>query len=156
MIDRLAKAFKASHGDLPTVYRAIVNSPEAWASHPVKFKTPWEWTVSAFRMAGAAEVDPQVVTGLLQQLGQPTWKPGSPAGWDDLAASWAGPDALVRRVEAAEKIAAQAGAGTDARAIADRLFGDTLTASTRQAIGRAESPQQGLALLLVSPEFLRR
>jgi uncharacterized protein (DUF1800 family) len=156
MIDRLASAYMGSGGDLPTVYRAIIDSPEAWAPGPVKFKTPWEWTVSAFRMAGAAEVDGQIVAGLLQQLGQPAWKPGSPAGWDDRAASWAGPDALVRRVEAAEKIAAQAGAGTDARAVAVRLFGETLSPSTAQAIARAESPQQGLALLLVSPEFLRR
>ena len=156
MIDRLSSAYLHSGGDLPTVYRAIIDSPEAWAPRPVKFKTPWEWSVSAFRMAGAAEVDGQIVAGLLKQLGQPTWAPGSPAGWDDKAASWAGPDALVRRVEAAERIASQAGAGTDARAVASRLFGEALTASTAQAIARAESPQQGLALLLVSPEFLRR
>jgi uncharacterized protein (DUF1800 family) len=156
MIDRLAAAYMKSAGDLPSVYRAIIDSPEAWMAQTVKFKTPWEWTVSAFRMAGAAEVDGQMVAGLLKQLGQPTWTPGSPAGWDDKAASWAGPNALVRRVEAAEKIAAQAGAGTDARAVASRLFGETLTQSTAQAIARAESPQQGLALLLVSPEFLRR
>ncbi|HXG81706.1 MAG TPA: DUF1800 family protein, partial [Sphingomicrobium sp.] len=143
-------------GDLPTVYRAIVDSPEAWAPQPVKFKTPWEWTLSAFRMAGVQKVDGQMVANVLNQLGQPAWRPGSPAGWDDKAASWAGPDALVRRVEVAEKIAAEAGAGTDARALATRLFGQSLSGSTAQAIARAESPQQGLALLLVSPEFLRR
>jgi uncharacterized protein (DUF1800 family) len=33
------------------------------------------------------------------------WKPGSPAGWDDVAGSWAGPDAILRRVEAAERMA---------------------------------------------------
>ncbi len=37
---------------------------------------------------------------MLTQLGQPVWRPGSPAGYDDIAASWAAPDALVRRVEA--------------------------------------------------------
>ncbi len=156
MIDRLAAAYLSSRGDLPTVYRAIIDSPEAWVATPTKFKTPWEWTVSAFRAVGAEKVDGQIVANVLKQLGQPAWRPGSPAGWDDKAASWAGPDALVRRVEAAERIAAEAGPGTDARALASRLFGETLGAATTQAIARAESPQQGLALLLVSPEFLRR
>ena len=49
------------------------------------------------------------------QLGQPVWRPGSPAGFDDIAASWAGPDALMRRVEAAERIAARTGGLIDAR-----------------------------------------
>src|SRR5437763_7638029 len=47
LIERLSKAFLASGGDLPSVYRALIESPEAWVTHPVKFKTPWEWSVSA-------------------------------------------------------------------------------------------------------------
>src|SRR5207237_7335892 len=39
MVDRLAAAYLRSGGDLPTVYRAIIDSPEAWAPQPVKFKT---------------------------------------------------------------------------------------------------------------------
>ena len=65
---------------------------------------------------------PLAAVGLLNQLGQPTWQPGSPAGYDDIAASWAGPDALVRRVEAAERFATRAGAAVDARALAPKLF----------------------------------
>ena len=42
---------------------------------------------------------------LMNQLGQPVWRPGSPAGYDDLAATWAAPDALLRRVEVAQRIA---------------------------------------------------
>jgi uncharacterized protein (DUF1800 family) len=41
MVDRLTRAYLKSGGDLPTVYRAIVDSPEAWAAQPLKFKTPW-------------------------------------------------------------------------------------------------------------------
>jgi uncharacterized protein (DUF1800 family) len=36
------------------------------------------------------------------------------------------------------------------------LFPATLTPATEQALARAESPGQALALLLVSPEMLRR
>jgi uncharacterized protein (DUF1800 family) len=156
LVDRLSKAYLASGGDLPTVYRALIESPEPWAAEPLKFKTPWEWTVSALRAVGSTELDSKMAAAVLKQLGQPTWQPGSPAGWDDIAASWAGPDALVRRVEVAQRIGAKAATGIDARSLAEKLFPQSLSETTRTALARAESPAQGLALLLVSPEFVRR
>lgn len=156
LVDRLTKAYLASGGDLPTVYRVLISSPEPWAPKPLKFKSPWEWTISALRAVGSRELEPKIATGVLRQLGQATWQPGSPAGWDDIAASWAGPDALVRRVEVAQRIADKAGPTVDARALAERLFPNSLSDATRTAIARAESPVEGLALLLVSPEFMRR
>lgn len=156
MVERLAQAYLRSGGDLPSLYRALVESPEVWIQLPAKFKSPWEWSVSTLRAVGSRQLEPDIAAGLLNQLGQPTWRPGSPAGWDDLASSWAGPDALVRRVEVAERIAARAPANADARVVAERVLPGSLGAATRTAIARAESPQQGLALLLVSPEFLRR
>ena len=62
----------------------------------------------------------------------------------------------MRRVEAAERLAARAGGQLDARALAPRLLSGMLSDATASAIARAESRGQGLALLLVSPEFLRR
>jgi uncharacterized protein (DUF1800 family) len=156
LVARLTKAYLASGGDLPAVYRALIESPEPWAPKPLKFKNPWEWSVSALRAVGSRELDPKMAAGVLRQLGQPTWQPGSPAGWDDIAASWAGPDALVRRVEVAQRIADKAGSSVDARALAERLYPGSLGEGTRTAIARAESPAEGLALLLVSPEFVRR
>lgn len=156
LVDRLTNAYLRSGGDLPTLYRVLVSSPEPWAPRPLKFKNPWEWTVSALRAVGSRELDPKMAAGVLRQLGQATWQPGSPAGWDDIAASWAGPDALVRRVEVAQRIADKAGSSIDARSLAEKLFPGSLGDETRSAIARAESPAEGLALLLVSPEFLRR
>jgi uncharacterized protein (DUF1800 family) len=156
MVARLEQAFLGSGGDLPTVYRALIESPEAWAARPLKFKSPWEWSISAYRALGTRELQPQAVTGLMTQLGQPVWRPGSPAGWDDVAASWAGPDALMRRVEAAERMAQRTRDLVDARARAAALFPGALSPATVQAIARAESPGQGVALMLVAPEFLRR
>lgn len=156
LVERLGKAYQASGGDLPTVYRTLIDSPEPWAPQALKFKNPWEWSVSALRAVGNSQVEPMMATNLLRQLGQPTWQPGSPAGWDDIAASWAGPDALVRRVEVAQRIADKAGPTVDARSLAEKLYSQSLTEATRTAIARAESPAEGLALLLVSPEFVRR
>jgi len=156
MVARLERAFLSSGGDLPTVYRALIASPEAWTPAPAKFRTPWEWTIATYRALGLAEVRPQTVLGLLNQLGQPVWKPGQPIGYDDTAPSWAGPDAIMRRVEAAERFAARSGASVDARALAPRLFPAAVSPATTQALARAESPGQALALLLVSPEMMRR
>lgn len=155
-VARVEAAFAQSGGDLPTVYRALIESPEAWAPAPAKFKTPFEWSVSALRALGIEQIGTPQAVGLLQQLGQPTWRPGSPAGWDDIAASWAGPDALMRRVEAAERFAGRQDLRFDPRERAATLFPAALSPATAQAIARAESPAQGTALMLVSPEFLRR
>ncbi|MFA6122384.1 DUF1800 family protein [Sphingomonas sp.] len=155
MVARLQAAFLNSGGDLPTVYRALIASPEAWVEQPVKFKTPWEWTISSMRALNVKTVDPQVMVGLLNQLGQPTWKPGQPVGYDDIAASWAGPDAVLRRVEAAERFAARAGS-VDARALAPKVLPGSVSPATQTALANCESPAQALALLLVAPEFMRR
>jgi uncharacterized protein (DUF1800 family) len=92
----------------------------------------------------------------MNQLSQPVWRPGSPAGYDDLTATWAAPDALLRRVEVAQRIAAQAGDAIDARTLAPRVLPGALGEETAAAIARAENGAIALALLLVSPEFLRR
>jgi uncharacterized protein (DUF1800 family) len=91
----------------------------------------------------------------LSQLGQQTWKPGSPAGWDDNAASWAAPDALLRRVEFANRFARSV-PSVDARALAPALFPQGVSEATTQALARAGDPAQALAPLFVSPEMLRR
>lgn len=155
LVARLATAFNDSGGDLPTVYRALIDSPETWSPRPVKFKTPWEWTISAFRGVGRRRAGKQIA-GLQKQLGQPTWKPGSPAGWDDIAASWAAPDALLRRVEWASQFGAAIGDRVDARALGPKLIPASLSPATAQQVARSESPANALALLLVSPDFLRR
>ena len=156
LVDRLAAAFLNSGGDLPTVYRVLIDSPEPWQPEAAKFKTPWEWTLSALRGLGWRDLRGQELAPVIAQLGQPTWRPGSPAGFDDTAASWAAPDALMRRVELAQRFAARAGAMVDARALGPQLLPGGLSSSTATAIARADSPATALALLLASPEFLRR
>jgi uncharacterized protein (DUF1800 family) len=154
LVGRLKANFLKTGGDLPSLYAALIDAPEVWGTAPAKFKTPWEWSVSAFRALGIREFEDQNIAGLLTQLGQPVWRPKSPAGYDDIAASWAGPDALMKRVDVAQRLAVRA--PTDARALAATLFPAQLSADTAQAIANADSGAQALALLLVSPEFLRR
>ncbi len=156
LIATLERRYLETGGDLKAVYTALINAPQAWDGTPQKFKTPWDWTVSALRALSVPQIEPQWATRTLIALGQPVWRPGSPAGFDDVTASWAGPDALFRRVEVAERLAQRFATNIDPRALAVRLFPDQLSDATATAIARAESPVQGTALLLASPEFMRR
>jgi uncharacterized protein (DUF1800 family) len=156
MVQRLADTFEQTGGDLPSLYRELVASPEAWQPATTKFKTPWEWAISGLRALGRQELAPVQATALMNQLGQPVWRPGAPAGYDDVAATWAAPDALLRRVEAAQRLAMLSVDATDARALGPQVLLRALSETTADAIARAESGATALALLLVSPEFMRR
>lgn len=156
LVRRLADTFRRSGGELTSVYRELVVAPEAWAAGPGKFKSPWDWMVSSMRALGRREMPAAQAAGLMNQLGQPVWRPGSPAGYGDTAAAWAAPDALLRRVEAAARLGAGAGALVDARALAPRVLPSSLGEHTRLAIAAADSPATALALLFASPDFLRR
>jgi len=156
LVDRMSQAYLSSDGHLARVYRAMIEAPESWAPGQPKFKTPWDWTVSALRGLGRKDLGKMDAAPLLSQLGQPVWKPGSPAGFDDMSASWAAPDALMRRVEIAQRFAAQAGGQIDARELAPLALPGQLSPATATALAQAESGPTALALLLVSPEFQRR
>jgi uncharacterized protein (DUF1800 family) len=90
-------------------------------------------------------------------MGQPAFSPSGPDGWPDNGAFWSGADALWKRIEwatlAAER---QAPARPDPAALAVDVLGPLVSEKTLAEIRRAESPEQGLALFLVSPEFMRR
>ena len=156
LIDKLANTFLSSGGNLTQVYQALIDAPEAWQPTPTKFKTPWEWLISSLRGLGRSNLDGINIAQMLNELGQPVWKPGSPAGYDDSADTWAAPNALLRRVEMAQRLAAPLGDKLDARTLADKLLLGAISPATLAQISRAESATTGLALLLVCPEFLRR
>ncbi|MBU7579959.1 MAG: DUF1800 domain-containing protein [Porphyrobacter sp.] len=155
LVARLEADFLKSGGDLASLTRVLIASPEVWTPGPVKFRTPFEWLVACLRLAGVQNLGPQRILGALTELGHVPWRAPSPAGYDDIAASWAGPDALVRRVEMAERIATNV-AADNVLARAEAAFPDALSDATRTQLMRAESGRQALALLLVSPEMLRR
>ena len=157
LVDRLAADFVKTGGDLASLYRTLIASPEPWAAAPTLFKSPWDWTVSMLRALKVPAFGPkQNVVALFTQLGQPVWRPGSPAGYDDKVATWAGSAGLMQRVELASRIAGRIGDRVDARQLAPLVLADALNPDIGQAIARADSPGQGLAILFASPVFLRR
>ena len=157
LVARLEASFLKTGGDLPALYRVLVEAPEAWIATPAKFKSPWDWTISTLRALNVRELPGKAQgVGALAQMGQPIWKPGSPAGFADNNAEWASGSALMHRVELADRFAERSANRVDARILAPLVLPGAVTRTTSEAIARAESPAQGLALLLMSPEFLRR
>lgn len=155
-VDRIAGAFLSSDGHLPTVYRALIDSPESWAQPLAKYKTPTDYVVSTFRGLELPTDTGRSPLAPFEVMGQRTYSPGSPAGWPDRSADWDGASALIKRIEWADAVGQRVGSRRDAVALAPQLLGDSLTDATRTAIARAASGAQAITLLLSAPEFMRR
>ena len=156
-VSRLAAVFTASRGDLLSVYEALVDEPTVWDAPRDKIRSPWDWLVASLRAAPDARLpDDRAVQRLLGLLGQPTWQVGSPAGWGDTAADWAGSGALMTRVETAAQLARRLVGERDPRELASQVLGDELRDATRGAIAGSGDAAMGFALLIASPEFQRR
>jgi uncharacterized protein (DUF1800 family) len=155
-VERVARAFTSSGGDLPTVYRALLSSPEGWEQPLSKYKTPSDYVVSAFRGLELPVGDGRGAVAAFEVMGQRTYSPGSPAGWPDRSDDWSGASALMKRIEWADALGQRVGGRRDAMELAPQLLGAALTANTRTALSRAASGAQALTLLLAAPEFMRR
>ena len=91
--------------------------------------------------------------GAQASLGQTLWRPPAPNGYPDTEAAWIG--GVPRRVDIASEFAGRA-ASADPLVLLDAGLGPLASSDTRATIARAESRRQALALLVMTPEFLRR
>jgi uncharacterized protein (DUF1800 family) len=155
-VERVARAFLKSGGDLSRVYAALVEAPEAWDADTRKFKTPEDFVFSALRALNVSPSKPEEVLRSFDLLGQRQYTPGSPAGWPDTSKSWDGSDALMHRVLWASRIADRYEQGIDPVELAASSLGKYARPETVTALRRASSSSQAVALLLMSPEFQRR
>ncbi len=155
-VDRVAKVFRDTNGNLPAVHAAVVDCAEAWAQPLSKFKTPDDFAVSTFRSFDYLPEQPRQVLAPFELLGQRPYSPGSPAGWADIAGQWDGPDALMKRIEWATQVAQRVGTRFEPMQLAEQSLGDALGEHTRMALKGAADAAQGVTLWLMSPEFQRR
>jgi len=154
LVNRLAKRFIDTGGDLKEVTKTLLTSQESWDAPRSKLKRPAEWIISSMRASGMMMSDVRRVINTLNLLGEPLWRPPAPKGFSDDSAAWL--DGLTQRLDIANELARRIGVMTDPEAVADDALGPLASAETRQTLARAESRQQALALLLMSPEFQRR
>lgn len=157
LVDKLARSYSQSDGDLAAVYRTLIDAPESWDPDLRKLKTPEEFAITTLRLLGTNERNmARGKDSLLGTMGQRPHTAPSPAGWPDKAAEWLGPDAIWKRVEWSLRIAERLAGQVDARALARNSLGPRLSETTAQQIERAADGNQALVLLLMSPEFQRR
>lgn len=156
LVDRLARAYSKHDGELLPVYEALVTSDEAWRDEPAKFKTPQDFAYSALRAFDVVPKEPRQMLAPFELLGQPQFRPGSPAGWPDRAQEWDGADALMKRIEWSVALAGRLGESRPALDAASSALGAFANERLRTSLSRAASGSQALALLLMSPEFQRR
>ncbi|MGE0724016.1 MAG: DUF1800 family protein [Alphaproteobacteria bacterium] len=155
LVDRLARRFLARDGDLAAVARELVTAPEPWSAPLAKVKTPFELVVSAERLC-APDRTPNAALMEMSFLGQVPFTAPSPQGWPDTAEGWIGPESVLRRIEWASGFAGGLGHRRDALALAREALGPLALAGTIDAIRRAPSAADALALMLASAEFQRR
>ena len=154
LVDRLAKRFLATQGDLKEMAKALVAAPESWETPRAKLKRPGEWVVAALRAVGVTPAEIGPVMQAHNLLGEPLWRPSAPKGFADESAPWL--DGLAQRLDIANQFARRLGADADPRQVFEEVLAPLASAETRQAITRAESRPQALALLFMAPEFQRR
>ena len=154
LVERLAKVFTDTDGDLKEVAKAMVKSDEAWTQPATKLKRPGEWTVSMVRAIGITQANAKRFTDGLALLGEPLWRPSSPKGFPDDEGSWI--DGTGRRLDLANSFAERVAGRADPRDVIENVLGSCVSSEVMQAVGRAESRQQALALLFMSPDFQRR
>jgi uncharacterized protein (DUF1800 family) len=154
LVDRIAKRFFETKGDLKEVSKVLIVSPEAWDAPRKKLRRPREWLVSCLRATGINPTDVRPLVQALNLLGEPLWRPSAPNGFSDDSNAWM--DGLAQRLDIANRFAQRTGELIDPETVADAALGPLLSKDTRETLSRAESRTQAIALLLMSPEFQRR
>jgi uncharacterized protein (DUF1800 family) len=154
LVERLTRRFLDTHGDLKEMAKTLVTAPEAWTTARGKIKRPGEWIIACWRAVGVTPPEIGPVMQAHNLLGEPLWRPSAPKGFPDESAPWL--DGLAQRLDIANLLARRIGEQVDAREVFEETLAPLASTETRQAIARAESRQQALALLFMAPEFQRR
>ncbi|MDJ1159258.1 DUF1800 family protein [Chelatococcus sp. SYSU_G07232] len=155
LVERLTRTFRDSDGDLAALSLALVEAPEAWVPEAHKLRLPYEFLVAALRTTGR-KVEAPPLLAALAGMGQPLWTPSGPNGFPDTVAAWVSPEGVKARLDVAAALGRQAAGGPSPPDLVDAVLGAACSRETRQAVARAESRAQAVALLLMSPEFQRR
>ena len=156
LVARLQETFVKTDGNLRALALALVDSEEAWKAPLTKMRSPYEFLVATGRLLARVPEDAGLYLNGLNVLGQPLWTPAGPNGFPDTNAAWAAPEGMKLRLDMSAQVASRIGNNVDPRELLELAAADAASSDTRRTIERAESRQQALALLLMSPEFQRR
>jgi uncharacterized protein (DUF1800 family) len=156
MVARLAGVFRDTEGNLQATSLALLDLDAAWTAPLSKIRTPYEFLIAGARAQGRSPDDPGPFLGALNALGMGLWQPPGPNGFGDSVAAWASPEGMKVRLDIAAQMAQRMKDLGNPLSMLDSVAGPASSPETRQTVARAESRQQALALLFMSPEFQRR
>jgi uncharacterized protein (DUF1800 family) len=108
LVDRMAKTYMSSDGDISAVLKTLFHSPELWSpdDYRAKVKTPLEYVVSAARASNANIDNLQPLLNALRDMGMPLYGAVPPTGYKWDASDWVSTGALVTRMNFALTLAA--------------------------------------------------
>jgi uncharacterized protein (DUF1800 family) len=108
LIDRMARTFLSSDGDIKAVLTSLFHSPEFWeaGAYRAKVKTPIEFLVSAARASNAQIENLQPLANAAREMGMPLYGCVTPNGYSWTADTWVSTNALVTRMNFALSFAA--------------------------------------------------
>ena len=155
LVDDLSEIFERTNGNLRALMRRLLQSETVKTTPATLMRTPQEFLWASLR-ALDIDIPARTARRMLRALGQPPWDPPSPAGFPDAGAAWMSPGGLNVRLDVASRLASLAGERIDPRMLAEQVLGPNQSRQTRETIAQAASSRQGLAILLMSPEFQRR
>jgi len=153
LVQRLAETFRKSGGDLKALTFALIDADESWANARGKLRSPYDYLIATQRAVGMLPQDAGQILGPLNAMGMPLWAPPGPNGFSDRADAWASPEGLKVRLDYTAQWTSKMKDPPNPSDLLDAVCGSAASSDTRSAVARAESRQQGLALLLLSPEF---
>jgi uncharacterized protein (DUF1800 family) len=137
LVERMARTWQQTRGDIRSVLKTLFDSDEFMAPEAfgAKFKTPYQFVVSAVRASDAPVLNIAPLVGSMNQLGMPLYGCQTPNGYKNTQEAWLNPDALTRRItfatalgsgrmalstpQPAAQLAASASAAMPARASVD-------------------------------------
>lgn len=107
VVDRCAKTFLSSDGDIRETMRCIVTGPEFFSPSALhaKVKTPFELVVSTARAVGGDGDTTQRLSQQMTRLSQPMFGRQTPDGWPDRGEEWLSSGAVLNRINFALSVA---------------------------------------------------
>ncbi|MGB7219741.1 MAG: DUF1800 domain-containing protein [Vicinamibacterales bacterium] len=149
LVDRAAKRFRDTDGDLREVVRTILTSPEFLSpdAYRAKVKTPLEFVVGAVRVTGTEVPTGRALVGAMQQLGMPLYQCQPPTGYKDTADAWVNTGALVNRMNFAVQLASSTlGRGPGGARQGGQGLGGGRGGRGRQSVATNQPPVTGEAI----------
>ncbi|HWK44738.1 MAG TPA: DUF1800 domain-containing protein [Stellaceae bacterium] len=108
LVDVLAKRYLATDGNIREVLRTLFHSEQFWdrKTFEAKYKTPYQYVVSAVRAAGVPMLNARPLYGTAAQMGMPVYAYLTPEGYKNTRDAWLSPDATAKRLTFATALAA--------------------------------------------------